>query len=328
VRRRQFITLLGGMATAWPLALRAQSSPEHPLVGVLSPQSAAGSARNVAALRSGLRELGRVEGRDVWFEFRYADGVSARLPALASEIVALKPDVIVVGSPAGILAVHGATQTIPVVFFSPLDPVSLGVAKSIARPGGNFTGTWTMGGNDSLVGKRVELLKEVVPALLRMGVMIEGVPPDEILLRHLAAATQSLGLTYQVFKVRTPAEFSAALEQAVRDGVQGLFVNQSSFFFADRGEVAAAVARAQLPAIYGFRENAEAGGLISYGSNLAAAYRQSARLVDKILKGAKAAEVPIEQADTYELVVNNKAAKALGLKIPESFLLRADEVIE
>jgi putative ABC transport system substrate-binding protein len=255
--------------------------------------------------------------------------VLARLPALAAELVARKPDLIVAPSTPSTLGALGATQTIPVVMMTLLDPVALGVVKSIARPGGNVTGIWMFGGDDALVGKRIELLKEIVPALSRIGVMISsGDPSDEIVLRLLPAATRALGVTTKVFDVRTDAELEAAFAQAARDGLQGLFISQNPFFLARRAEVAALTARARLPAIFGFREHAEAGSLMSYGSSLPGAWRQAARLVDKILKGAKPAELPVELATKYELVVNNKTAKALGLKIPESFLLRADEVIE
>ena len=198
----------------------------------------------------------------------------------------------------------------------------------MARPGGNFTGFWMLGGDDLLVGKQIGLLKEIVPTLSRIGIIVEGEPADEIILRRVAKATQALKVNYQVFKASTSAELGVALIQAERNRVQGLFINQSSLFFAERTAVAAMVARTRLPAIYGFAENATAGGLMAYDPSLASAYRQSARLIDKILKGAVPADLPIEQATTYELVVNNKTAKALGLKIPESFLLRADEVIE
>jgi len=255
--------------------------------------------------------------------------VLARLPALAAELVARKPDLIIAASTPATLAAQGAMGTIPVVMITLLDPVVLGVVKSIARPGGNVTGIWAFGGNDALVGKRIALLKEIVPALSRMGVMVSsGDPSDAIVLKVLPAATRALGVTAKVFDVRTDAELEAAFAQAARNGLQGLFINQNPFFLFRRAEVAALAARARLPAIYGFREHAEAGGLISYGSSLPGAWRQVARLVDKILKGAKPADLPVEQATKYELVVNLKTAKALGLKIPESFLLRADEVIE
>ena len=328
MKRRDFITLLG-CAAAVPIAARAQINSGRPLIGILAPRSVDAAAPNIAALLAGLRELGYVEGRNISLDIRSADGVLARLPALAAELVARKPDLIVAPSTPATLAAHGATQTIPVVMMTLLDPVALGVVKSIARPGGNVTGVLSFGGNDALIGKRIGLLKEVVPTLSRMGVMVaSGDPSDEIVLRLLPAATHALGVTTKVFDVRTDAELETAFAQAARDGLQGLFINQNPFFLFRRTEVAALAARARLPAIYGFREHAEAGGLMSYGSSLPGAWRQVARLVDKILKGAKPAELPVEQADKYELVVNNRTAKALGLKIPESFLVRADEVIE
>ena len=329
MKRREFITLLGGGAIAWPVAVHAQPSLGRPLIGILAPQSVAAWAPNLEALRAGLRELGYVEGRNIWLEYRYADGELARMSALAAELVARNPDVIIAASAPSTLAVHGATRTIPVVMTTTPDPVALGVVKSSARPGGNVTGIWLFGGQDALISKRIDLLKEVVPAMSRMGVLVSSRDPgDEIILRLLPEATRALGVTYQVFDVRTPTELDAAFAQAARDRLQGLFVNQTPFLLSRRAEVAALAARERLPAIYGYREHAEAGGLMSYGSNLPGAYHQVARLVDKILKGAKPAELPVEQSDKFELVVNNRTAKALGLQIPESFLLRADEVIE
>ena len=329
MKRREFMALFGGAAAAMPLGAQAQPSPGRPLIGILVPASTAAWARNLEALQAGLRKLGYVEGRNIWLEIRYADGEVARLPALAAELVALKPDVIVAAAAPGAVAVYGATKSIPIVMNVIPDPVALGVVKSIARPGGNVTGIWTFGGQDALVGKRISLLKEVVPDLARMGVMVSsGDPSDAIVLTLLLAATRALGVTYKIFEVRKTAELDSAFVQAARDSLQGLFINQTPLFFSQRSKVALLAANARLPAIYGFREHAEAGGLLAYGPSLPGAYTQVARLVDKILKGAKPADIPVEQADKYELVVNNRTAKALGLKIPESFLLRADEVIE
>ena len=290
MERRQFIKLVGGAAAGWPLSSHAQPVLGRPVIGILAPQPAAAWAPNLKALRIGLRELGYIEGRNIWLEFRYADGELARLPALAAELVARKPDVIVAASAPSALAVHGATRTIPVVMATTADPVVLGVVQSIARPGGNVTGVWTAGGQDALIGKRIDLLKEVVPALSRMGVLVSsGDASDEIVLRLLPAAARALSVTTKVFDVRTTAELDAAFAQAARDSLQGLFINQTPFLFSRRAEVAALAARVRLPAIYGYREHAEAGGLMSYGSSLPGAYHQAARLVDKILKGAKPA---------------------------------------
>ena len=227
LRRREFITLLGG-ATAWPLAARAQQAHGRPLIGILSPQPATAAAPNFAALRKGLRELGYVENRNIWMEFRYADGVSERLPALAAEIVARAPDLIIAGSAAGVLAVQGATRTIPVVMFSILDPVALGVVNSISRPGGNVTGIWTFGGgDDALVSKRIELLKEIVPTLSRMGVIASSRDPsDAIALNLLPTATRALGVDYRVFDVSATAELEVVFARAKREGMQGMFATQ------------------------------------------------------------------------------------------------------
>jgi putative ABC transport system substrate-binding protein len=330
MQRRDFITLLSGAAVAWPLGAHAQASSGRPLVVILSPQPSTTAAPNLDALRRGLSELGYVEGRNIWLEIRYADGAPARLPALAKELVARKPDVIVAGSAAGVLAAQGATKAIPIVMFSILDPVELGVAKSIVRPGGNATGLWMFGGgDDSLVSKRIELLKEIVPALTRMAVIAAARDPsDQISLQLLPAATRALNVAYDVFEVQTTADLEAAFARAAREGIQAIFVNQNPFLFSRRAELAMLAARAHLPAIYGFREHVEAGGLISYGSSLPGAYFQAARLVDKILKGTNPADLPIEQPTTFELVVNLKTAKALGLTIPPRLLARADGVIE
>ena len=216
-----------------PLAAKAQPAPDRPLIGILSPQSAATWAPNLEALRTGLRDLGYIEGRNIWLEFRYADGNLERLPALAAELVARKPDIIVAGSTPGTVAVHRATQSIPIVMVTLSDPVALGVVKSIARPGGNVTGIYMFGGNDALLGKRIDLLKEVVPGLSRMGVIVaSGDQSDAIVQRLLPAATRALGMAYKVFEVRTNAELDAAFAQAASDNLQGLFVSQNPFLLA------------------------------------------------------------------------------------------------
>jgi putative ABC transport system substrate-binding protein len=329
VRRRKFITLIGG-AAAWPLVARAQPSSGRPLIGWLVPSSATTSPVHLTqTLRTRLRELGYVEGRNIWLDIRYAEGVISRLPALAAEMVARKPDIIIAGSTPSTMAAYRATHTIPIIMNTLVDPVALGVVKSLAHPGDNVTGVWMFGGADALIGKRISLLKEVVPELSRMGVLVApGDPTNTVVLKRLPAAAGALGISYKVFAVQSATELGAAVSQAAREGMQGLFVVQSPLFTSHRAEVAALAARARLPAIYGYRAHVDAGGLMSYGSSLTAAYRQMVRMVDRILKGAKPADLPVEQADKYELVVNNKTAKMLGLKIPESFLLRADEVIE
>jgi putative tryptophan/tyrosine transport system substrate-binding protein len=326
--RRKFLATLGGAAAAWPLVARAQQGERMRHIGVLSPPSPAAATRNIEALQAGLRDLGYVEGRNVTSVLRFAGGVPARLPELAAELVALKPDVILAGSASGILAARTATRTIPLIFFVIEDPVAMGLVSSITRPGGNITGIWLFG-DDSLVAKRLEFLKHVVPGLARIGVIINpGDQGDAIYLKRLPATARALGIHLVIFEARTLAEIEAVLAASARDGMQALFVSQSPLFFSHRAEVAAMAARVRLPAIYGFREFAEAGGLMSYGANLPSAYRQSARLIDKILKGASPADLPVEVPTRFELIVNLKAAKAIGLTIPDAFVSVADEVIE
>jgi ABC-type uncharacterized transport system substrate-binding protein len=307
VRRRTFITLLGGAAATWPLAARAQSTGQ-PLVGLLSPLSAAAWVHILGAFRRGMRDLGYVEGANIAFAFRFADGQVAKLPALANELVALKPAVIAVGSPAAVLETHKATRTIPIVMATSQDPTAVGLAASLARPGGNVTGFWTEG-DEALIGKQLDLLKHAVPGVARVGVMVNSDDAaDARSLKALPAAARALGLAVRVLDVRTAAEFEAAFAAAVREGLQGLHVSQSPLFYANRTQVTAVAARAGLPAVYGFREFAAAGGLISYAAN--------------------PGDLPIERPTQFELVVNLKTAKSMGLTIPEPFLLLADEVIE
>ena len=329
LRRREFITVFGGAAVAWPLAARAQqAAPGQPIVGVLAPQSRAASARNIEAFRKGLRDLGYVEGRNITLEIRYADGLPERLPQLAAELVALKPAVIRAGSSAAMVAAHNATQTIPLVGATLEDPIALGLVKSIPRPGTNVTGTW-IAGDDALVGKRLGLLKDVVPGVARVAAMVNpGDSSDAPLLRLLPATARALGLELLVIEAREASELPVAFDNVTRDDVQALFVSSGPLFSSHRNEIVAMAARGRLPAIYGWREFPEAGGLVSYGPSLPDLYRQSATMVDKILKGASPADLPIEVPTRFELVVNLKTAKALGLKIPEPFLLLADEVIE
>jgi putative tryptophan/tyrosine transport system substrate-binding protein len=328
IGRRAFITLLGGAAAAWPLAARAQQPADQPLIGFLNPLSAAAAAHIVAAFRRGMRDLGYVEGTNVAFAFRFADGQVARLPALANELVALKPAVIAAGSPAAALETHKATRAIPIVMVTTDDPTAVGLAASLARPGGNVTGCW-LEGEESLIGKQLELLKHAVPGISRVGVMVN---PDDAhdtrSLNALPTTTRALGLAVRVLDVRAVTEFEPALGAAVREGLQGLHVSPAPLFYANRAQLTAMVAQAGLPAVYGFREFAAAGGLISYAASLPDIWRRNAGLVDKILKGASPGDLPIERPTKFELVVNLKTAKSMGLTIPEQFLLLADEVIE
>ena len=327
--RREFITLLGG-AASWPLAARAQQepSPIRPLIGVLSQLSAAAASRNMAAFRSGLRDHGYVEGGNATLELRFGDGAPERMAALAAELIALKPDVLFAAGKASALAVQGATRTIPIVMTTPEDPIASGLANTIARPGGNVTGTWLLG-DDALVGKRLELLLLAVPALSRVGIVANpDDPSDGLTVARLPAAAGALGVGIDLFEVRDVNSLDAVSAQVMRAGVQALFVGPGPTLVSGRAEITRMVARLRLPAMYGFREFADAGGLMSYGPNLPDIHRQSARLVGRILKGERAGDLPIELPTCYELIVNLKVAKALGQTIPDLFLLLADEVIE
>jgi len=328
IRRREFITLLGGAAAAWPLAARAQQSA-MPVIGVMSPQSAVTAVRNIAAFRSGLRELGYTEGRNVRIEYRFAEGVADRFPALITDLVNLKPAVILVGSIGAILAARTVTQTTPLIMFAAADnPVALGLAESFARPGANVTG-FLSASDAGIVGKRLELLREAVPAFSRLGVLL--VPDDAVAdgtLSALPPAARRLGLDPRIYEVRSAGEVEAKFEAARRDGVQALYVAQSPIFIARRAEIIAMAASMRLPTIYFFREFVQAGGLMSYSTDLADMYRRAAMYAVKILNGANPGELPLQSLDKYELAFNLKTAKALGLTISEAFLLRADEVIE
>jgi ABC-type uncharacterized transport system substrate-binding protein len=324
MKRREFITLLGGAAAVWPLAARAQ----QPVIGVMSPLSVAAAARNLAALRSGLRDLGYGEGRNIRIEYRFADGAPERYPALTAELIALKPVMIVVGSTPAIMAASKVTRTTPLVWIGVANPVALGLVESFAHPGGNITG-FLMSGDAGIVGKRLELLREAAPGFSRIGVLIA---PDyaaaDGTLDALPAAARGLGLEARVYEARTAADIETALTAAGRDGAQALYVSQSPVFLQHRAAIIGRVAGMRLPAMYFFREFVQSGGLLSYSSDLADMYRRAAAYVDKILKGARPAGLPVQSAEKFELAVNLKTAKALGLTIPESFLLRADEVIE
>jgi ABC-type uncharacterized transport system substrate-binding protein len=325
--RREFITLLGGAAaTTWPLAARAQQALVRPLIGMLVPLSAAAATVNIAAFRSALRDIGYVEGRNATLELRFGDGALERLAPLVAELVTLKPDVFFTGGKAGALAAHKATQAIPIVIVTPEDPVVSGLANTIAKPGGNVTGTWLLG-DDALVGKRLELLQLALPALSRIGIVANpDDPSDSLTVARLPTAAHALGMDLQVFEARDVSKLDSVSAQVERAGVQALFVAPGPTFFSP--EITTMAARLRLPAIYGFRYFTEVGGLMSYGPSLPDVYRQSARLVSRILRGERAGDLPIELPTRYELIVNLKTAKAMGVTLADSFLLLADEVIE
>jgi putative ABC transport system substrate-binding protein len=324
--RREFITLLGGAAAAiGPLRANAQQPSIRPLIGLLSPLSAPAASRNVTAFRSALRDLGYLEGRNVTLAIRYADGAPQLLPQLADELVALNPDVIVSGAQSGALAVYNATQKIPIVVVMPEDPVESGLANSIARPGRNVTGMWGLGGD----GKRLDFFKLAVPGLARIGlIMNPDDATDRAQIPRFIEAAPALSLSLQIIEAKDPSKLDALGTHIEQANVQGLLFGQSPLFLAARAQVATIAARLNLPALYAWREFVDVGGLMSFGPNLPDMYRQLARLVGRILKGERPAELPFELPTRFELILNLKTAKAMGLAISDSFVLLADEVIE
>jgi len=324
MNRRAFIGGVAGSVLAPVRVVAAQPPGRVHRIGVLSPGS---PSTGIAAFAPAMRTLGWVPGQNLVIEQRYARGDLARLPALAAELVALKVDVILVSSVA-IPAARAATRTIPTVMaFAVDDPVEEGWVASLARPGGNLTGVTLHA--PELTGKRLELLKVVLPGMRRVGVLAWPRPGGLGQVRAAEAAARSMGLQTNVVEVREVAQYEAALEAVRRDGADALLVLSSSSFFAERQRIADLAIRHRLPLIAPFREVAEAGGLMAYGPNIVELWSQRVPVyVDRILKGARPGDLPIEQPTRYELVVNLKTARALGLPMPPSFLLRADQVIE
>jgi putative tryptophan/tyrosine transport system substrate-binding protein len=326
--RRTFLAGTGAVLLAAPWASEAQQAAKVPRIGVLGGTPAPHPLRE--AFLQGLRDLGYVEGRTVVIEWRFDEEKLERLPALAAELVALKVDVIVTGSTPTAVAAKQATKTIPIVFAAVADPVADGLVTSLARPGGNVTGSSTLA--PELVGKRLEYLKQVVPEVTRVAVLWQPgylpEPTEKDLLKAAEAAARALGVRLQFVEARGPADFDRAFSDMTRARAGAMTVLPSSMFFLERSRLADLVAKNRLPAVYGFKEAVHAGGLMSYGPDIAYMFRRLATYVDKILKGAKPADLPVEQPTKFELVINLKTAKALGLTIPQSVLGRADQVIK
>ena len=328
MKRRQFITLVGGAAAAaWPLAARAQQ-PATPVIGFLHPSSLEAAANRLPAFRQGLRETGFIEGENVAIEDGWGGGQVDRLPTLAADLVRRRPAVIVSpGGTAGALAAKTATTTIPIVFLVGEDPVGLGLVASLARPGSNMTGVnfFTV----EVAAKRLELLRELVPAVTRVAALVDSNAGNaEATAREVEIAARSMGLQIQVLNTSTSREIDAAFASFVRERPDALFVGSGPFFIDRRVQLALLAAHHSVPATYQDRLNAGAGGLMSYGASLTDAYRQVGAYAGRILKGTKPADLPIVQSTKIELVINVQAARVLGITVPPTLLARADEVIE
>ncbi len=326
--RRTFLRVVAGGLLAAPLAAQAQQAGKVYRIGYLSASSDTSNPHVREAFRQGLRELGWVEGQNIIIEYRWAEGRFDRLPDLAAELVRLQVDVIVAAPTPAALAAKNATGTIPIVGMSLTDPIGLGLVASLARPGGNVTGvSYSVGAE--IFGKDLELLKEVVPKVRRVAVLSNPASPARPLtISNVKGAARSLGLELQLLEARGPGDFDGAFAAMTKERVGALLVVTDPAFIPHRARLVDLAARNRLPSIFTQREDAEAGGLMSYGPRLSDVHRRGATYVDKILKGAKPGDLPIQQPTKFELVINLKTAKALGLTIPPSLLQRADQVIE
>jgi putative tryptophan/tyrosine transport system substrate-binding protein len=329
VERRAFLGAVTGGLLAAPLAAGAQQAAQVYRLGLLggSPPNSPGGRRAWDGFFQGMRELGYVEGQNILVEGRWYGERTDRLSVLAAELVRLNVDVIVAGAAPAPEAAQRATSTIPIVIANHNDPVGSGLVASLPRPGRNVTGLSTL--SPELVGKRLQLLKEAIPAISRVAVLSNPTIPSQALeLREAKVGAGALKVQLQLLEARAPNDFAGAFSAMTKERAGGVIILTSSMFYAERGRIAELAAKRRVPAIYGVKEFAEAGGLMAYGINVHESFRRAATYVDKILKGAKPADLPVEQATTFELVINLKTAKALGLTIPPSLLARADQVIE
>jgi putative ABC transport system substrate-binding protein len=330
VKRRELITLLGGVAAAssvsWPLAVRAQQPGKLPTIGYLGGTTPLVESRWVATFVQRLRELGWIEGRTVAIEYRWTEGRGERAAEIAAEFVRMKVDVIVTTGTTNVIVTKQATSAIPIVFAAAGDPVGTGLVASLARPGGNVTGLSLLA--TDLAGKRTELLREVVPGLRRLGIM--GNVSNRVVVLEMGevqAAARTLGLDVVTSEVRRAEDIATAFEP-FKGGADAIFVVLDPLFNSNRAPIAALALGARLPTMNGLREMVEAGGLMSYAANFPDLFRRTAGLIDKILRGSKPGDIPVEQPTKFDVVINLTTAKALGLTIPEPLLLRADAVIE
>jgi putative tryptophan/tyrosine transport system substrate-binding protein len=326
MRRRDFVILLGGGAFAWPLAARAQQTGKLPTVGYMGATTPSAQSQWTAAFIQRVRELGWIEGRTIAVEYRWTEGRTERAAEIAAEFVQRKVDVIVTSGTGMVLAAKQATSVIPIVFAATGDPVGTGLVTSLARPGGNVTGLSNQ--VPDLVGKRLELLREVVPSLGRMALLANVGNPVVILeIDQIQASARTIALEVIPLEIRRGEDIVPAFE-ALKDRAEALYIVIDPLTNTHRVRINTLALAERLPTMYAIREGVEAGGLMSYGPNVPDLFRRAADYVDKILRGAKPGELPVEQPTKFDLVINLTTAKALRLTIPEAFLLRADEVIE
>jgi|SRR5215831_13934923 len=325
--RRAFLTLVGGSVLAAPLAAETQPAGTVRRIGYLAAGSAKVNVNYVDAFRQGLRELGWVEGQNIVVEYRHAEGRFDRLPDLAAELIRLRVELIFATPTPAAVAARNATRTIPIVMRGVGDPVELGLIESLARPGGNVTGLSYSVGMETF-GKSLELLKEAVPKVRRVAILSNPDNPAHArAVDTLKGTARSLALQLQLLQARGPDALDGAFAAMAKERVGALFVVADSMLFLHRARLADLAVKGRLPSMHGYREDVEAGGLMSYGPSFVPQFKQSAVYVDKILKGARPADLPVEQPTKFELVINLKTAKALGLTIPQSLLVRADEII-
>jgi putative ABC transport system substrate-binding protein len=328
MRRRDFITLIGGAAIGWPLAARAQR-PAMPVIGFLGAVSPTGFSERLQAFHQGLKDTGYAEGSNIEIEYRWAENQLDRLPAMAADLVRRQVAVIVTsGGTAPTLAAKAATATIPGVFAIPEDPVKLGLVTSLARPGGNLTGVNFFFGE--LVAKRLQILRELVPAMTRVAMFVNPANPAraELHAREAETAGRAMGLHIQVYNVGSSRDIDVAFADLTRERPDALFVSPDPFFTIRRVQLATLAARHAIPTSFSARDPVDAGGLVSYGPDINVAYRQTGVYTGRILKGAKPADLPVMQSSKFELIINARTAQMLGLTVPPTLLATADEVIE
>ena len=327
MKRRDSVLALAALGLA-PLATHAQQAGRIYRIGYLSTPTRKSVERVLDSFLAALRKLGWVEGKNLLIEYRWAEGNIERLPALAAELVQLKVDLIVAPAGTAALAAKKATSSIPIVMIFPIDPVATGLVASLRRPGGNVTGTASSAGLE-IIGKQLQLLKEIAPRMSRVAFIWDAANTDSpLILKDLESAGRALRIQVQSLKVRGPEEFEAAFVSMARDKAEAILFSRDNLFLVNRKTLAELAVKGRLPTMWNYLEPVEEGGLAAYAVNMPGFVGQAANYVDKILKGAKPADLPVEQPTTFEFVVNMKTAKALGIKIPETILLRADRVIE